>query len=117
MTSAMPTPGQSILSVTHRNLFRREHFPVLRSRSVRVWQTRESEAKANRREGTNMTNTAESARASEGSVSTGFVENVADILERELQTVTDEWLARVEKEPDLTHIPLNYEERTGHLPH
>jgi hypothetical protein len=45
------------------------------------------------------------------------VESVADILERELQAVIDEWLARVEKEPDLAQIPLNYEERTGHLPH
>jgi hypothetical protein len=45
------------------------------------------------------------------------VESVADILERELSTVIKEWLARVEKEPDLIAIPLNYEERTGHLPH
>jgi len=41
---------------------------------------------------------------------------VADILERELRAVIDEWLVRVEKEPDLTHIPLDYDERTGHLP-
>ena len=27
-----------------------------------------------------------------------------------------DWLDRVEKEPDLTGIPLNFEERTGHLP-
>jgi hypothetical protein len=45
------------------------------------------------------------------------IESVADILERELQAVIEEWLLRVEKEPDLTQIPLNYEERTGHLPH
>src|ERR1700732_2311183 len=43
--------------------------------------------------------------------------NVADILERELPTLIDEWLARVEQEPDLTRIPLTFEERTGHLPH
>jgi hypothetical protein len=45
------------------------------------------------------------------------VQGVADILERELQTVIADWLARVEQEPDLTCIPLNFEERTGHLPH
>lgn len=44
------------------------------------------------------------------------VETVADILEREMPNLTKEWLARVEQEPDLTHIPLNFEERTGHLP-
>jgi hypothetical protein len=64
-----------------------------------------------------MTNTLESARGSRGSVGTVSVESVADILERELQTVIKEWLNRVEKEPDLARIPLNYEDRTGHLPH
>jgi hypothetical protein len=44
------------------------------------------------------------------------VESVADILERELHTLIGEWFIRVEKEPELTRIPLNYEERTGHLP-
>src|SRR3984885_5392661 len=64
-----------------------------------------------------MEEAVKSARDSKGSVSTVAVESVADILERELQTVIKEWLVRVEKEPDLTHIPLNYEERTGHLPY
>jgi hypothetical protein len=41
---------------------------------------------------------------------------VADILERELPTLIKDWLARVEQEADLTCIPLNFEERTGHLP-
>src|SRR5580700_2467250 len=59
----------------------------------------------------------ESIGRNNGSAGTGAIETVADILERELQTVINEWLLRVEKEPDLTHIPLNYEERTGHLPH
>jgi hypothetical protein len=45
------------------------------------------------------------------------IETVADILERELNHVIQEWLMRVNKEPDLMHIPLNHEERTGHLPH
>jgi len=50
-----------------------------------------------------------------GSVSVS-VESVADILDREVQSVIVDWLLRVEKEPDLTCIPLNFEERTGHLP-
>src|ERR1022692_3638881 len=45
------------------------------------------------------------------------IETVADILEREVKHVIEEWLMRVNKEPDLMHIPLNHEERTGHLPH
>src|ERR1700675_3089506 len=45
------------------------------------------------------------------------VESGADILEREVQPVIVDWLARVEQEPDLTCIPLSFEERTGHLPH
>ena len=43
-------------------------------------------------------------------------ESVPDILERELPAVIQEWLTRVEKEPDLKRLPLTYEERTGHLP-
>jgi hypothetical protein len=45
-----------------------------------------------------------------------ILESVANILERELQTLIGEWLARVENESDLAHIPLNHGERTGHLP-
>src|ERR1700694_837604 len=44
------------------------------------------------------------------------IESVADILERELQSVIVDWLARVEQEPDLTCIPLSFQDRTGHLP-
>jgi chemotaxis regulatin CheY-phosphate phosphatase CheZ len=44
------------------------------------------------------------------------VESVADILERETPNLIQEWLDLVEKEPDLTRIPLSFEERTGHLP-
>ena len=48
-------------------------------------------------------------------VATG-TESVADILEAELDTTIQEWLLLVEQEPDLVRIPLNFEERTGHLP-
>jgi hypothetical protein len=40
--------------------------------------------------------------------STVTIETVADILERELQTLIEAWLLRVEKEPDLAHVPLNH---------
>jgi hypothetical protein len=43
-------------------------------------------------------------------------ESVPDILERELNAMIQDWLRRVELEPDLTCIPLTFEERTGHLP-
>ena len=45
------------------------------------------------------------------------VESVADILERELSTLIEEWLERVEKERDLTNVRLSHDDRTGHLPH
>jgi hypothetical protein len=51
-----------------------------------------------------------------GTAGAVVVESVADILERELDAVVQEWLARVDKEPQLTAIPLSFEERTGHLP-
>jgi hypothetical protein len=44
------------------------------------------------------------------------IETVAEILERELDAVIEDWLSRVEKEPDLKCIPLSVEERTAHLP-
>jgi hypothetical protein len=44
-------------------------------------------------------------------------ENVADVLERELQTIITEWLARVDKEPDLMNVPMSREDRMDHLPH
>jgi hypothetical protein len=46
----------------------------------------------------------------------GNFESVADILERQLDDVIQEWLHRVEKEPDLTCITLSFQDRTGHLP-
>jgi hypothetical protein len=48
---------------------------------------------------------------------TAAIDSVADILEREMQSVIVDWLARVEQEPDLKCVPLNFEDRTGHLPH
>ena len=43
-------------------------------------------------------------------------ESVADILERELDTVIQDWMMLVEKQEDLMSITLSYEDRTGHLP-
>jgi hypothetical protein len=48
---------------------------------------------------------------------TAAIAIVADIIERELQSIITDWLARVEQEPDLTCIPLSFEARTGHLTH
>jgi hypothetical protein len=60
------------------------------------------------------TNPAHVAGGSAGPVI--IIESVADILERDLDAVIQEWLTRVDKEPELTAIPLTFEERTGHLP-
>lgn len=43
-------------------------------------------------------------------------ESVADILERDSAAIIRTWLARVERNHELTSIPLSFEERTGHLP-
>jgi RsbT co-antagonist protein rsbRD N-terminal domain len=43
-------------------------------------------------------------------------ETVAHVLEREQDQLIHDWLALVEKQEDLMTIPLNYEDRTGHLP-
>lgn len=59
--------------------------------------------------------TASLGGSSESLVSTG-TESVADILEQEIDPTIHEWLKLVEKEPDLIRIPLNFEDRTGHLP-
>ena len=64
-----------------------------------------------------MTKTVASMTGPNGSGGAAKIESVADIIERELQTVIVDWLGRVEQEPDLRCVPLNFEERTGHLPH
>ena len=64
-----------------------------------------------------MTKSIGSAGAAKATGGAATIESVADILERELESVIVDWLARVEQEPDLKCIPLNFEERTGHLPY
>ncbi|HVR23746.1 MAG TPA: RsbRD N-terminal domain-containing protein [Candidatus Polarisedimenticolia bacterium] len=59
------------------------------------------------------TNPAHVAGGSAGAV---IIESVADILERDLDAVIQEWLMRVDQEPELTAVPLSFEDRTGHLP-
>jgi hypothetical protein len=64
-----------------------------------------------------MTKSIGSAGAAKATGGAATIESVADIIERELQPLIEDWLYRVEQEPDLKCIPLNFEERTGHLPH
>lgn len=64
-----------------------------------------------------MSEAVKSAMRSNGSGDAASIDSVADILEREVPNLIDDWLARVEQEPDLARIPLSFEERTGHLPH
>jgi hypothetical protein len=45
------------------------------------------------------------------------MECVAGILERELQSVITDWLARADRAPDRTSIPPSFEDRTGRFPH
>lgn len=47
---------------------------------------------------------------------THTVETVATVLERELTPTIERWMKRVDKVPELTNIPLSYEERVSHLP-
>src|ERR1700693_2896053 len=63
-----------------------------------------------------MTKSARSTEAATATGGTATIESVADILERELQPMIEDWLTRVEQEPDLKCVPLNFEDRTGHLP-
>lgn len=43
-------------------------------------------------------------------------ESVADILERDFDAIVKFWMGLVEKDEELTCIPLTVDERTGHLP-
>jgi DNA-binding response OmpR family regulator len=42
--------------------------------------------------------------------------SVASILEHDLETTVEAWMALVQRNGELTCIPLNFQERTGHLP-
>lgn len=42
---------------------------------------------------------------------------VADVLEREMDFVIHEWMGMAQKQEDLMHLSLNFDERSGHLPH
>jgi hypothetical protein len=42
--------------------------------------------------------------------------DVATVLERETQVTIDNWYARVEKELDLSAVPMNRNNRCSHLP-
>ena len=44
------------------------------------------------------------------------VESVASILERSVQQTLSAWYARVQGDPQLMSLPLNREQRTGHIP-
>jgi len=44
------------------------------------------------------------------------IERVAAILERDSSATIRDWLLRVEREDELTSVPLTTEQRTGHLP-
>ena len=43
-------------------------------------------------------------------------DTVATILERDRAVTIKDWMRRVERDKELTHVPLSYEDRTGHLP-
>ena len=43
-------------------------------------------------------------------------EPVADILERNSDSTIESWISSVERNEELTALPLNYQERTSHLP-
>jgi len=43
-------------------------------------------------------------------------ESVATILERDLEPTIQLWMSKVEQNDELMRVPLNYQDRTGHLP-
>jgi len=63
-----------------------------------------------------MAKSINSARVADGNTAAVTITSVADILERDLDGLIQEWLNRVEKEPELAAVRLNFDDRTGHLP-
>jgi hypothetical protein len=57
--------------------------------------------------------TIKSVERGNGNGKTGTIQSVADILDRELKPLISDWFAKVEKEPELTCISLNFGERRG----
>jgi DNA-binding response OmpR family regulator len=55
-------------------------------------------------------------RLKQGTIPARVTTSVADILEEETQSTINDWLLRVELEPDVTTVPLSYKDRTAHLP-
>jgi hypothetical protein len=53
----------------------------------------------------------------QGKAPARVVESVANILERETQATIQDWLLRVELEPEIITARLDYAERCAHLPH
>jgi CheY-like chemotaxis protein len=51
-----------------------------------------------------------------GATPARVVESVATILEQETQSTISDWLLRVELEPHIISVPLNYQDRCAHLP-
>jgi hypothetical protein len=51
-----------------------------------------------------------------GERKTNHIERVSAILERDALLTIEDWLVRVERECELTCVPLSKEQRTGHLP-
>jgi CheY-like chemotaxis protein len=43
-------------------------------------------------------------------------ETVATILEHDLDSTVNDWISLVERDDELTCVPLSFEDRTGHLP-
>jgi len=56
------------------------------------------------------------ARLSKNKSQPASVESVAAILTRCKTSLIDDWLVRTKKPPELNHLHLSDQERTGHLP-
>ena len=63
-----------------------------------------------------MGNSIKPAQVGIENIAAGPKEIVPDIIQRQREVVIEEWLTCVKKESQLTAIPLNYQEHTGHLP-